>query len=153
PAQVNETFRKYIDPEKIATFKAGDLEKKSDGSSSSSTKESTTFDGTWLPATAEIAGQPFPEELRKAMKLDIKGDKYTVTVGDNVDKGSFKVDNSAKPKTMDIKGTDGPNKDQTLLAIWELDGDTMRICYDLAGKNRPSEFKTKPDTQLFLVTY
>ena len=31
--------------------------------------------------------------------------------------------------------------------------DTLRICYDLSGKARPSEFKTTKETQLFLVTY
>jgi len=33
------------------------------------------------------------------------------------------------------------------------DGDTLRVCYDLSGKSRPTEFKTKEVTQLFLVTY
>jgi hypothetical protein len=27
------------------------------------------------------------------------------------------------------------------------------VCYDLAGKNRPTEFQTKAGTQLFLATY
>jgi hypothetical protein len=31
--------------------------------------------------------------------------------------------------------------------------DTLKVCYDMGGKNRPTEFKTKPATQLFLVTY
>jgi hypothetical protein len=35
----------------------------------------------------------------------------------------------------------------------ERDGDTLRICYDLSGKSRPTQFKTKEETQLFLVTY
>ena len=35
----------------------------------------------------------------------------------------------------------------------ERDGDTLRICYDLSGKSRPTQFKTKEEIQLFLVTY
>jgi uncharacterized protein (TIGR03067 family) len=54
---------------------------------------------------------------------------------------------------MDITGTDGPNKGKTILAIYERDGDTLRVCYDLSGKSRPTEFKTETGTQLFLVTY
>jgi hypothetical protein len=38
-------------------------------------------------------------------------------------------------------------------AIYELDGDTLRICYDLSRTKRPAEFKTLPATQLYLVTY
>ena len=54
---------------------------------------------------------------------------------------------------MDITGTEGPNKGKTFLAVYELDGDTLRICYDLSGKSRPTEFKTTEGTQLFLVSY
>jgi uncharacterized protein (TIGR03067 family) len=116
-------------------------------------KDGDTIQGTWLPATVELAGKPFPDEVRKSMKLVVKGDGYTVTVGKGVDKGTIKLNPSAKPKAMDISGTDGPNKGKTLLAIYERDGDKLRICYDLSGKSRPTEFKTKEGTQLFLVTY
>ncbi len=37
--------------------------------------------------------------------------------------------------------------------IYELEGDTLRVCYDLSGKKRPGEFKTAEGTQLYLVTY
>ena len=60
---------------------------------------------------------------------------------------------SAKPKALDITGTEGPNKGKTILAIYERNGDTLRICYDLSGKSRPAEFKTTAGTQLFLVEY
>jgi len=109
--------------------------------------------GTWRPAAAELAGSKFPEEVRKSITLVVEGDRYMVTAGATADKGTIKLDPSAKPKALDITGTDGPNKGKTFLAIYELDGDTLRICYDLSGKSRPAEFKTKPETQLFLVTY
>jgi uncharacterized protein (TIGR03067 family) len=116
-------------------------------------KDADTLQGTWLPAEAEIAGQKFPEEIRKTMKLVVKDDKYTVNVGDKVDQGTVKLKPSAKPKEMTITGTDGPNKGKTFLAIYERDGDTLKVCYDLSGKAHPTEFKTTPGTQLFLVTY
>ena len=109
--------------------------------------------GTWLPSEAEFAGQPFPDEVRKTMKLVVQDDNYTVTVGTEVDKGTVKLDPSAKPKALDITGTEGPNKDKKILAIYERNGDRLRVCYDLGGKSRPTEFKTETGTQLFLVTY
>jgi len=117
-------------------------------------KDGDALQGTWLPSTAEFGGKKFPDEIRKAMKLVVKDDKYTVTAGkEGTDKGTVKLNPAAKPKEMDITGTDGPNKGKTFLAIYEQDGDTLRICYDLSGKSRPKEFKTKEGTQLFLVTY
>jgi uncharacterized protein (TIGR03067 family) len=112
-----------------------------------------TLQGTWLPSAAELAGKPFPEEIRKAIKLVVKDGTYTVTVGKETDRGTVKLNPSAKPKAMDITGTDGPNKGKTYLAIYERDGDTLRVCYDLSGKGRPTEFKTKEGTALYLVTY
>ncbi len=111
------------------------------------------MEGTWLPTAAELGGQKFPDEVRKSIKLVIRDGKYTVTVGPQTDQGTVKLDPSAKPKAMDIVGTDGPNKGKTFPAIYELSGDTLRICYDLSGKSRPTEFATKPGTSLFLVTY
>jgi uncharacterized protein (TIGR03067 family) len=116
-------------------------------------KDGDTLQGTWLPSTAEVGGKMLPDEVRKTIKLVVKDDKYTVTVGKAVDRGTLKLNPSAKPKEMDITGTEGPNKGKTILAIYERDGDTLRICYDLSGKGRPTEFKTKEGTQRFLVTY
>ena len=116
-------------------------------------KDGDNLQGTWLPSTAELGGKMFPDEVRKSIKLVVKDTQYTVTVGKEADQGTVKLNPSAKPKEMDITGTDGPNKGKTFLAIYERDGDTLRVCYDLSGKGRPTEFKTKEGTQLFLVTY
>jgi len=109
--------------------------------------------GTWLLSAAELGGEIFPDEARKTIKLVIDDGKYAVTVGKNSDRGTVKLDPLKKPKQMDIIGTEGPNKGKTIFAIYEMTDDTLRICYDLGGKARPSEFKTSKDTKLFLVTY
>lgn len=116
-------------------------------------KDAEAIQGTWLPTAAELAGAEFPEAVRKTIKLVLEKDAYTATVGQTVDKGTCKLDDSKTPKALDITGTEGPNKGNTIPAIYELDGDTLRVCYDLSGKARPTEFKTAEGTQLFLVTY
>ena len=112
-----------------------------------------TLDGTWLPASAELGGMPFPEEIRKTIKLELKGDNYTATIGPTVDKGTVKRNPATKPKQMDITGVEGPTKGKTIPAIYEHDGDTLRVCYDLSGKGHPTEFKTTAGSLLYLVTY
>lgn len=109
--------------------------------------------GTWKLMTAELAGKPFPDEITKTITLVLTDGKYTVTVGDKTDEGTCKIDPSKVPPTLDITGTKGPNEGKTILAIYQLKGDTLRICYDLSGKERPKEFKTEPKTALFLVEY
>jgi uncharacterized protein (TIGR03067 family) len=116
--------------------------------------ERKLLQGVWLPTAAELSGDPLDEATLKTMKLVLEGDKYAVTVGISpFDKGVIKIDPAAKPKTMDITGAEGANKGKTFLAIYELNGDTLRICYDLTGKVRPTEFKTKKGELLFLATY
>jgi uncharacterized protein (TIGR03067 family) len=116
-------------------------------------KDSKALNGVWLPQSGEFAGNKFPDEILKTIKLEIKDGTYTVTAGKEVDKGTAKIDAAKKPKEMDISGTDGPNKGKSFPAIYELDGDTLKICYDLSGKERPKEFKSELGTMTFLVTY
>jgi uncharacterized protein (TIGR03067 family) len=111
------------------------------------------FQGTWLPVTAELGGKEFPEEVRKTIKLVLTPNTYVATVGKESDEGTCKWDPAKKPKEVDITGVKGPNKGKTFLAIYELTGDTLRVCYDLSGKARPTEFKTTQGTSLYLVTY
>jgi len=111
------------------------------------------LDGIWLPVAMEFAGQPFPEEARRGIVLEIAGEAYTVTVGKEVDKGTVKVDAAATPAAIDIVGVVGPNKGKTILGIVEVEKDTLRVCYDFSGKDRPTEFTTAEGTQHFLVTY
>jgi uncharacterized protein (TIGR03067 family) len=54
---------------------------------------------------------------------------------------------------MDIIGTEGPNKGKTILAVYELSGDTLKVCYALEGPTRPTDFTTRGDAKRFLVTY
>ena len=67
--------------------------------------------------------------------------------------GTYTIDADSKPKSMTITGTEGPNHGKTFPAIYELKGDTLRICYDLSGAKRPTEFKSVAGTKLYLVTY
>ncbi len=62
---------------------------------------------------------------------------YTVTPRPGVTiTGTFKIDPTAKPKTMDSTATNGDNAGKTMLGIYELDGDTLKICWAPPGKDR-----------------
>ena len=109
--------------------------------------------GNWKPVKAELAGQPMTDAVLKSISLKLDNGKYEVFVGEEPDRGTYTLDSTAKPKSMTIMGTDGPNHGKTFPAIYELKGDTLRICYDLSGVQRPTEFKSVAGTQLYLVTY
>ena len=115
--------------------------------------DAKAIQGDWRPIKAELAGIPMADETLKMISLKIGEGTYEVHVGNSPDKGTVAVDPSTTPKGMTITGTDGPNKGKTFPCIYELKGDTMRICYDLSGTKRPTEFKSVAGTKLYLVTY
>ena len=115
--------------------------------------DTQAVEGDWTPVKAELAGQAWPEAVLKTISLKLHDGQYEVSVAGQPDKGTYAIDSSTKPKSMTIAGTAGPNKGKRFLAIYELEGDTLRVCYDLSGKQRPGEFKTAAQTQLYLVTY
>lgn len=117
-----------------------------------SKKDPAKIEGTWLAKSAELGGKKLSKKFTENLKLTLKEGEYEVQA-ESPDRGTVTYKDSADPKEMDIKGTEGPNKGKTFLAIYELSGDTLKICYDLSGKSRPAEFKTEPKTQLFFVTY
>lgn len=111
------------------------------------------MDGTWLPAEGALAGTKVGDELLKGTTLKIKSGTYEVLVAGQKDAGKLMLDSGKKPKTMDIKGEDGPNKGKTFLAIYELTGDTLKISYDLSGTKRPTGFESTQENKWFVVTY
>ncbi len=130
-------------------------------SSDTATTDKTMADadrqqGVWKPIAAIIGGAYLPPPALKATTLSIKGMNYEVTVEgeDHSDKGTFTLDTTTTPKRMTIKSTAGPNKGKTILAIYEMKNEvSMRVCYDLSGKEFPKEFKAPRGTPLYLAGY
>ena len=115
--------------------------------------DAKAIQGTWLPVKAELSGKPMPAEfLKKIVSLKLDTGKYEVKA-ESLDKGTYTMDAAAKPKVIDITGTEGPNVGKKIPAIYELDGDTLRICYNLGGDSHPAEFKSPAGSKIFLVTY
>jgi uncharacterized protein (TIGR03067 family) len=115
--------------------------------------DAKALQGLWTPAQAELAGQPLADAVLKSISLKLDHGRYEVLVGDKPDRGTCSFDATTRPKSMTIIGTEGPNHGKTFPAIYELKGDTLRICHDLSGAKRPTEFKSLAGTRLYLVTY
>jgi uncharacterized protein (TIGR03067 family) len=111
-------------------------------------KDIERFQGTWVFKSVEIGGQPVDIKLFKGASLTLDGTKFTQKEGDRVSHGTYKIDVSKKPKTLDVTFDDGPQKGKTIQGIYELEGDTYKACFDLSGKERPTKFESKKGTAL-----
>ena len=115
--------------------------------------DAKAIQGSWTPVKAELGGQPMTDDVLKTISLKLTDGKYEVLVGGHPDNGTYTLDSKTKPKSITVVGTEGPNSGKTFPSIYELKGDTLRICYDLSGAKRPAEFKSVTGTKLYLVTY
>lgn len=113
-------------------------------------------EGIWKPKGALLDGVFLPPPSLKAITLVVKKGTYRVTIEgeEEPDEGTFEVDTSVSPKRMTIKSNSGPNKGKTFLAIYEMKNEiSMRVCYDLSGKEFPKEFKAPKGSGRYLVGY
>ena len=83
-----------------------------------------------------------PKEQVEKTSLEVKGDHYTLRVGDREIKGTHKLDTTKKPHQIDAVRSEGPNSGETIRGIYSIDGDTYKVCFAAAGKDRPTEFST-----------
>jgi len=114
-------------------------------------KELKNFQGIWNIESSVTGGTEISADQLKGFILIFEGDKHTLKFGDKVFQvGTLKLDPSKSPKTIDVTMTEGPDKGTTMLGIYEIDGDTLRVCFDPQGKKRPTEFKSAAGSQNFV---
>jgi uncharacterized protein (TIGR03067 family) len=94
--------------------------------------------GDWKVASAEKNGKA--DEGRAKAKLSFDGERLTITTEGRRGREYFRVqlDPAKKPKTIDIRGFRG-----TIHAIYTLDGDSLKLCWEEGSSTAPKEFSTK----------
>ncbi len=116
-------------------------------------KADKALNGWWKPDTAVMAGKALASEELKPRFLELANGKYMLNQGDQVNEGTYKIDESENPKTISFVVTKGEEKGKTIRGIYELERGKLRICFDVSGKTSPTKFESKPDTQSFLASY
>jgi uncharacterized protein (TIGR03067 family) len=109
--------------------------------------------GTWRPLSGEVGGERVAEETLKTVSLVIQGNQYASSASGQVEKGYLALNPAANPREIDIICVEGPNAGSTIPAIYELQGDMLRLCCALTGDKRPTEFKSQGPAPTLLATY
>ena len=102
------------------------------------------FEGTWRFESLTVQGRDVPLEGLKTTRLTLKGDTFEMTDPMATYRGTFRPDPSVRPRRIDMTFTEGPEAGKTVQGIYELEGDTYKLCVGLTGKARPVEFASKP---------
>src|SRR6516164_10540092 len=118
-------------------------------------KGAPKLEGNWVITGGISKGKKLPDEAFAKIKLTAifeKG-KYRINLdGMDIEAGSYKIDASKKPVTIDMDVTEGMDKGKTQLGILKLEGDNLTMAVGKAGsKDRLKNFDgDSPDGE---VTY
>jgi uncharacterized protein (TIGR03067 family) len=118
-------------------------------------KDLKALTGTWTVISAVRDGKQLSDAEIDGIAFTIEetGRAEVKKKGQIVFEGILTIDPTKSPKTEDATQTsEGENQGKTILSIYEINGDTLRICSAAAGlgKERPVEFSSKPGSGYFL---
>jgi uncharacterized protein (TIGR03067 family) len=108
-----------------------------------------------VPVDASVAGTPLAVSDLRVRYLLLEAGGYRIIDCSNhvVDGGEYRVSGESGHAALDIIGRTGPHAGRTLLAIYELNGDELTVCYDLEGRARPADMNAQEDQLLLRITY
>jgi uncharacterized protein (TIGR03067 family) len=105
--------------------------------------------GTWTIVHLEMDGRKMSGG---AARIVVRGNRFTTIAMGAAYEGTVVVHQTTAPKSFELHFEQGPEKGNTNLGIYELDGDTWRICLATRGSERPNEFAAPPGTGIALET-
>jgi uncharacterized protein (TIGR03067 family) len=97
--------------------------------------------GDWAAVSYTQDGQQLPDDDAQAFFRTIKGNEYTVFRFDKaIGKGTFTIDASKNPKTIDAIPALRGGQGKPILGIYEIEKDRYKLCFAAPGRDRPTEF-------------
>jgi uncharacterized protein (TIGR03067 family) len=116
-------------------------------------EEYKRLNGTWELVRAVDDGKELPAPKVKTT-VTFKDGKYTARQGGKVvAEGTAKLDPTTSPKAVDTTPATGADKGKTSRGIYEVKGDTQRVCFARPGQPRPKTFGAKEGSGHGLATY
>lgn len=103
--------------------------------------------GTWAMDMIEFGSGPevLPAELKK-LRFVFEADGTTRVTGGpgGEEPGTYKADPTASPRTIDMTTKNPSGREETMLGLYEVSGDTLTLCFtSKPGSPRPTELKAK----------
>jgi uncharacterized protein (TIGR03067 family) len=119
----------------------------------SSADELKKLQGSWQITAIQAEGAAVTEEAVTNLYVTIKDNTYELMNAGAETSGTFELDPSKNPGEMEIHSTVGADSGRTWPGIYEVNGDTLRVCYAQRGKKRPTTFSGIDDPNLMMITY
>lgn len=117
-------------------------------------QDTGNIQGAWTVVSAERDAKPTAEVA--GHRLTFSGDTFTIQhEGHALYRGTYSVDSSRKPASIDFAHTEGALKGKTWKGIYRLDGEALRICDNAPSmaKPRPTQFSAKSGSGYICIVF
>jgi RNA polymerase sigma factor (sigma-70 family) len=142
----SEKHAPAADGDKLALLQEKEQTAKPAADSGKDDKE--LIQGLWNLADFEGGKEAIPPDFKEKFKLLFDNGKLFGLEGGSIGQGTYAIDPSKKPRTLDLKVRD----EQGVKAIYTLDGDTLKICAPARpDSERPTEFKSGDDVVVLIM--
>jgi uncharacterized protein (TIGR03067 family) len=108
-------------------------------------KDTERVQGAWRVTAATRGGKDAPAKAIANAQFVFAGNKVTAR-GVREGPATFELDATKKPAAITIK-----DDKATIEGIYQVDGDTLIICFNKPGEERPTAFVSKADTEIVLL--
>jgi len=118
-------------------------------------KDHKLIEGTWRVVALEVNGnKSADEDVKKLTVVNGSDGAWSLfSEGKEVTKGTSTIFPTQKPKIIEFTSTEGDQKGQVHLGIYELSETTRKLCFAPPGKARPTEFSSTPGSEHILITF
>lgn len=101
------------------------------------------FQGSWQAVSViNLDGKPASADEVLHTRLVVKGNTFTLIDKTNTIRGTFSIDPTRVPKTIDVM-LEGAKPEDKILGIYRLEGELRRSCFVLPGKDRPKDLPSE----------
>ncbi|MCA8992224.1 MAG: protein kinase [Planctomycetaceae bacterium] len=103
--------------------------------------DAEAIQGEWQVIFAEDSGRTGPPEAIKDIRMVITNESMTMSIAGRENESTYTLDPSTTPKSIDMT-----NDGLTKPGIYDLQGDTLRICFSENTDERPTAFDSQPNS-------
>ena len=130
------------------------------GQDRAAAKAEPDFRGRWQATRFLIDARPNPVDAVETLELLLGEGSYRFTGGPGAGprakgskEGRIRVDLTKVPHEIDLIPSSGVYKGLVQEGIFEVKGDTLKLCYGMPTIARPAEFATRPNSGIYLAEF
>jgi uncharacterized protein (TIGR03067 family) len=116
-----------------------------------SAEDARLWQGAWRMVSCTWNGQPQVGD----MQWIVEGDYYLMRTDRKTHEDHYPFKLDASQKHIDVNHHDTPQGTYggKLKGIYEITGDSLKVCYDLTGRRYPNSFDAGPGSQQVLYQF